>query len=96
MPPTSLARIELETALGSAGTFDLHYRLVPRLRSIARGLLSSRRRMSLEQDPQSARAILGQDAWELVRPDRPPPEDRLADGIPARDLARTVDALEAI
>jgi hypothetical protein len=95
-PPASLARIELEAALAVGGTFDLHYRLVPRLRTIAVGLLLSRRRVSLEQDPDMARTILGEDAWEVVRPDRPPPEDRLAPGIPARELARIVDALEAI
>ena len=34
--------------------------------------------------------------WELVRPDRPPPEDRLARGHPAaRSSTRVVDALEA-
>jgi hypothetical protein len=63
---------------------------------VAAGLLSSRRRVSLELDRGTARAILGEDVWELVRPDRPPPEDRLAKGIPPRELARVVDALEAI
>jgi hypothetical protein len=94
-PPPSLARIELETALATAGAFDLHYRLVPRLRPIAAGLLSSRRRESLGR-PDAARAILGGETWELVRPDRAPPEDRLAKGIPTRDLERVVDALEAL
>jgi hypothetical protein len=94
-PPPSLARIELETALATAGAFDLHYRLVPRLRRIAAGLLSSRRRESLSQ-PDAARAILGEETWALVRPDREPPEDRLAKGIPTRDLERVVDALEAV
>lgn len=95
-PPASLARIELEAALAVASTFDLHYRLVPRLRTVAVGLLSSRRRVSLEQDPVTARSILGDDVWELVRADRPPPQDRLATGIHAREFARTVDALETI
>jgi hypothetical protein len=96
MPPSSLARIELETTLAAAGTFDLHYRLVPRVRALAVGLLSSRRRVSLELDRDTARSILGEDVWELVRPDRPPPEDRQAKGIPPRELARVVEALEAI
>ena len=47
-PPPGLARIEDELALGVAGAFDLHHRLVPRLRPIAAGLLASRRRVSLE------------------------------------------------
>ncbi len=96
MPPPNLARIEHETALAVAGSFDLHYRLVPRLRAICAGLLSSRRGVSLAESPDAARAILGEEAWELVRPGRPVPEDRLATGMPARELGRVVDALEAV
>jgi hypothetical protein len=95
-PPSSLARIEHEAALGVAGSFDLHYRLAPRLRSIASGLLESRRRISLERQPEAARAIVGESTWSLVRPDRDAPDDRLARGIPADELARVVDSLEAI
>ena len=93
-PPAGLDRIEHETVLAIAGAFDLHYRLVPRLRALAAGLLSSRRSVSLANAPDAARAILGDEAWELVRADRPPPDDRLAKGIPPRELARVVDALE--
>jgi hypothetical protein len=95
-PPATLARMEDELALGVAGAFDLHHRLVPRLRPIAAGLLASRRRVSLEREPEEARRILGEAAWELVRPDRLPPEDRLARGIPAAELARVVDSLERV
>ncbi len=94
-PPPSLARIELEAALGVAGSFDLHYRLAPRLRSIAAGLLASRRQVSLDVNPSTAQAILGETTWALVRPDRPSPEDRLARGIAPRELADVVDALES-
>lgn len=93
-PPPSLARIELEAALGVAGSFDLHYRLVPRLRAIAAGLLASRRHVSLDASPAAAHSIVGDTTWELVRPDRPAPEDRLARGIAPQELARVVDALE--
>ena len=96
VPPPSLARIELETALAVAGSFDLHYHLVPRLRTLAAGLLGSRRQVSLEEDRDAAQAILGDEAWELVRPDRPAPRDRLAKGIAPRELARAVDALESV
>lgn len=94
--PPSLGRIEHEVALGVAGSFDLHYRLVPRLRSIAAGLLNARRKVSLETNPETARVLLGDEAWALVRPDRAAPQDRLAHGIAAGELARSVDALEAI
>ena len=94
--PTSLGRIEHEVALGVAGSFDLHFRLVPRLRTVAAGLLNSRRRVSLETSPDTARALLGDDAWALVRPDRPTPQDRLGQGIAPSDLGRAVGALEAL
>ena len=95
-PPPTLARMEDELALGVSGAFDLHHRLVPRLRAIAAGLLSSRRRVSLDRDPDEARRIVGEETWELIRPDRPPPEDRLARGIAPDGLARVVDSLERI
>jgi hypothetical protein len=95
-PPPSLGRIEHAVALGVAGAFDLHFRLVPRIRAIARGLLAARRRLSLEADLDTARGILGDGAWGLVRPDRATPEDRLARGVPAAELRRVVESLERI
>jgi len=95
-PPPTLGRIERETALGAAGAFDLHFRLLPRIRSIAAGLLSSRRRIALDTEPDAARRLLGPMAWELVRKDRPPPDDRLASGPGVSDLRRVVESLEKI
>jgi len=95
-PPPTLARIEHEAALGVAGSFDLHFRLVPRLRAIAVGLLAARRRISLDGNPAAARDVLGGPTFELVRADRPPPEDRLGRGITAHDLGLVVDSLERI
>lgn len=95
-PPPSLARIEQETALGIAGAFDLHFRLVPRIRAISAGLLASRRSISIQATPDTARTILGSEAWELVRVDRPAPGDRLARGLPASELRRVVESLESV
>lgn len=94
--PASLARLQNEVLLGIASSFDLHYRLVPRLRWIAEGLLASRRRLSLSADGERARDALGEEAWRLVRPDRPAPDDRLAEGIRPPELARVVAALEDV
>jgi hypothetical protein len=95
-PPPSLARLEHLTALGAAGAFDFHHRLRPRLRSAALGLLSTRRRVSLDDDPDAARRLLGDEAYELVRADRPPPVDRLARGTPISELRRVVESLERL
>jgi hypothetical protein len=94
--PPALARIEDEVALGVAGSFDLHYHLAPRLRAIADGLLVSRRRVSPDTQPEESRRILGDEAWQLIRADRPAPEDRLARGLPPDALGRVIDSLEAI
>jgi hypothetical protein len=94
--PASLARLENEAALGVVGAFDLHHRLRPRLHKLAAGLVESRRRISLDRDPQAARAALGETAWELVRPDRPPPADRLARGLPISDLRSVVETFERL
>lgn len=94
--PPSLARVENEVVLGIASSFDLHFRLVPRLRTIAEGILASRRSVSLTADPHDARALLGDEAWELVRPERPAPRDRMTRGIEPRDLERVVEGLEGV
>ena len=92
----TLARLEHEIALGVAGAFDFHHRLRPRLRHLAHGLLATRRRIPLDGDPARARHTLGEETWELVRADRPPPEDRLGRGLPVADLRRVVESLERI
>ena len=94
--PETLERIEQETYLGVADAFDLHHRLRRRLRDLSAELLSSRRRISLDEQPEAARDVLGDVAWELVRPERPPPEDRFARGISTTELAKIVDSLERI
>jgi hypothetical protein len=94
--PGNLARLEHLCALGTAGSFDLHHHLRPRLRSISQGLLTTRRGISLDAEPEAARAALGGQAHELVRQDRPPPEDRLARGMPIADLEQVVRSLEHV
>ena len=94
-PPT-LARIEHEAALGVAGSFDLHFRLAPRVRAIAAGLLTARRQISLDGDPAAARELVGDATCELVRAHRPPPENRLERGIAVQELGLVVDSLERI
>lgn len=94
--PGMLGRLEQETILGVAGSFDLHYRLRPRLRGLTRDLLAARRGVPLDAAPERARELLGETTWELVRRDRPPPEDRLAPGLPSNDLRRVVESLERL
>ncbi len=79
-----------------ASVFHLHVRLRPILREIATHRLWMRFGVDLERDHERARGLIGPEAWELVRPERPPPSDRLAPGPPASDLVRVVEELERI
>jgi len=94
--PAMLARLEQEVVLGSAGSFDLHHQLRPRLRGLAAELLTTRRRLSLDDDAEQAGELLGEETWALVRKERLPPEDRLARGMPPEALDRVVTSLERI
>jgi hypothetical protein len=90
--PAELLRIERELTLGLAGAGHLHSRLLPLLREAA----GARLRLDLARSSVRARAALGDDVWELLRPDRPPPLDRHAPGIARADVARCVDRLEQL
>jgi hypothetical protein len=79
-----------------ARSFDFHYRLRPRLREIASARLSSRRGILLDASPDAARSALGDETWELLRADRPAPEDRRAPGLATTELRAVVDSLEAL
>ena len=93
--PASLARVEREVTLATGTAFDVHFRLRPLLRDVAAGMLL-RRGIDLERSPDRAKGVVGSDVWELIRPDRPPPENRTAPGIPLADVERAVGALERI
>ena len=91
-----LARLEREVTLGASSSYDLHYRLRPTLRETAAGLLAVRRGITLDREPERARAALGEETWQLVRRDREPPEDRVAPGLDAVRLRAVVESLEAL
>jgi hypothetical protein len=79
-----------------ASTFHLHMRLRPLLREIAAHRLWLRFGVDLDRERERARELIGGEAWELVRPGRPPPSDRLAPGPPASHLSKVVEDLERI
>jgi hypothetical protein len=81
-----LERVEREVTLGTASAYDLHFRLLPHLREIARARLERR---GLALAPEHAGRW-----WPLLRPDREPPKDHFGSGISERDLRALVDDLE--
>jgi hypothetical protein len=74
----------------------VHLRLRPALREAAAQRLRVRHGVDLDADPRRARALLGDETWELVRPDVKPPSDRFGPGITPAQLGRTLDVLEAL
>lgn len=94
--PGTLARLEREVSIATSSEFDVHHRLRPAVTELAAGLLSSRRGIDLEREPERSRAALGDDIWDLVRPDRPRQLDKLGGGMDEDRLTRIVTALERI
>jgi hypothetical protein len=94
--PASLLRVEREVSMARASAFDVHFRLRPTVWNLATELLAFRRGIDLNRDPEPSQAVLGDDLWELVRPDRPQPPQRDAPGIDVERLERVVTALERI
>ncbi|HEU5278566.1 MAG TPA: hypothetical protein VFU26_06655 [Gaiellaceae bacterium] len=76
--------------------FHLHRRLRPVLQEIAAHRLLTRYGVDLAAEPARARELVGPTAWELVRPERPSPENRRAPGPSLSHLRRVVAELERI
>jgi hypothetical protein len=74
---------------------ELHRGLRPVLREIAAVRLRAAG-IRLDEDQDAARAKLGDELWGLVRPGRPPPEDRLASGLRRDALSRLLTGLERL
>lgn len=91
-----LARIEREVVLGTAREFDLYMRIRPLLHDVAEHRLWSRHGMDLESEPERAREVLGAEAWDLVKPERPAPNSRFKQGLDLAGLSRVVDTIEGV
>ncbi|MGH3002935.1 MAG: hypothetical protein ACRDM1_09810 [Gaiellaceae bacterium] len=85
-PLPELERVEREVTLATASAYDLHVRLLPHLREIATARLA---RTGRRPGPDT----LGR-WWELLRPDRPSPDNRFGPGISQADLRALVADLE--
>jgi hypothetical protein len=96
MRPSELVRTEREITLGIASAGHLHQRLLPILREAAAARLAAGHNVDLARRPDAARKVLGEDAWQLLRPDRPEPRERDDPGIPMRQLRAVVETLEKL
>jgi hypothetical protein len=94
--PPELVLTERDITLGGSNIGHFHSRLLPVLREAAATRLAAHHNVDLERQPDAARRLLGDDAWEVVRPDRPEPADPFTPGVPLARVRELVDTLEAL
>jgi hypothetical protein len=95
-PDTGDLTLVHDVKQSAASAFHLHVRLRPILREVAAHRLWMRFGVDLDREQERARGLIGAEAWELVRPERPSPSDRLARGPRPSDLRRVVEDLERL
>ena len=93
-PSGALYLLSHLTAQCTRSAGSLYYRLRPILHDVASHRLRSFHGVDLDTDPTTARLLLGDALYEIVRSDAPPPEDRRAPGLPLDDLAAALARLE--
>jgi hypothetical protein len=93
--PRELVKLEREVGLSTETAFDAYYRLRPTVRDVAASRLRLRG-VDLDGSSGSAETLLGPEAWDLVRGDRPRPRDHDAPGLPLERIAAVVSAVEEL
>jgi hypothetical protein len=93
--PAELVRLEREATLAVSSAFDLHYWLRPALRTIAEDRLA-RHGLELDAGGPAVEEVLGEELWELVRPDRAARLRRDEPSLKPGGLRRVVERLETI
>jgi hypothetical protein len=90
--------LELERLVVSAGAsaLQVHAYLRPLLVEIASRRLAARGRTLARMPDEAARELLGDRLWEIVRPDRPFPEDRQGPGLAPQELRAMLGVLERL
>ena len=94
-PLQQLRRVDEALAAAQVSEFGVDRDLLSLFRPIAATRLA-RRGVDLDRHREEARAILGEDLWELVRAERPRGSDRFAGGISNAGLQSLIDRLERI
>jgi hypothetical protein len=93
--PAELERLERAVDLGVARAEDFHMLLRPALRGIAATLLAARG-LDLQRDAERVRELLGEESWDLLRPERERPTDPFERGVEPARLHRLVEDLERL
>jgi hypothetical protein len=91
-----LVRIERELVLATGSAFDRQMRVGPLMRDIARHRLWTRRGIDLEEQPEQAHEVLGEEVWRLLRAGRPEPDLRYQPGADIAELRQILERIEKV
>jgi hypothetical protein len=94
--PSEPGRIRFEVGAATHRSMELHHQFRRRMRRLAQDRLAAEHGVDLDADPEDARRLLGDEAWDLLRSDRVPPDDRFGPGMPVEGVTRIVDAVEEL
>jgi hypothetical protein len=93
--PLQLRRIATDLQESERSEFGIDRSLRPLLVPIAAARLG-RRGVDMSLAPRRAQELLGDELWQIVRPDRPPAEYRVGRGLSRADLETAIDRLEQL
>lgn len=94
-PLEQLHQVSRALTAAQASEYDVDRELRPLFRAIA-AMRLGRRGVDLDRRPEEARAILGEQLWDLVQADRTRGSNRVAGGIPVAGLQSLIERLEGI
>jgi hypothetical protein len=95
-PPERLVRLEQLIDASRMSASHAHAYLRPLLADVVASRLAARGQVLGRMSEEDSRRLLGEELWELVRPDRPFPEDRRSAGVSAEQLTTMLDVLERL
>jgi hypothetical protein len=91
-----VVRIEREVVLATGSGFDRQMRVGPLMRDITRYKLWTRCGVDLEEQPERARELLGDELWGLLRAGRPEPNLRYASGATIAEIRQMLERIEKV
>lgn len=95
-PPDRLARLEQLVNASQMSASHTHAHLRPLLADVVASRLAAHGQALGRMSAEDSRRLLGEELWELVRPDRPFPEDRWSDGVSPQALTNMLDVIERL
>ncbi len=94
--PEQLVRVERLVSTAGLSALHVHAYLRPVLVEIASRRLAARGLAIEQMRAPGGEGLLGEQLWEIVRPDRPFPEERDARGVSADELSAMLRSLEEL